>query len=223
MRSERMPVASAFSYASFSIIYFSIRPMPSFPSQELLRGLRHDTEELIRIANREFVPLRQEDLLWKLAPEKWSVAQCLEHLNRYGLHYLPAMQSRIDAALTQGSRPNPTFKAGWLGNFLMRSVQPMHTGSSRANLKYPSPKAYDPNRTGTTTPEALAIFLHQQQTTLELLERARRVNLEDIRVPVSITNLIQLRLGDCLRFMIVHNQRHVQQAMRVREGLMRLR
>ena len=117
--------------------------------------------------------------------------------------------------LNRGSRPAPTFRAGWLGDLFVRTVQPMHTGSPRANRKLPAPKAYDPNRTGTTTAEALPTFLHQQQTTLELLERAQRVNLEAIRVPISITNLIQLRLGDCLRFVIVHNQRHVQQAMKV--------
>jgi hypothetical protein len=145
------------------------------------------------------------------------VAQCLEHLNRYGLHYLPALQTRIDAAGASGSRPESTFRAGWLGDFFVRTVQPQHTGSARANLKYPAPKAYDPNRTGTTTAEALPAFLRQQQTTLELLERAQRVHLEAIRVPISLTRLIQLRLGDCLRFVIVHNQRHVQQAMRVVE------
>ena len=193
--------------------------MPSFPSDELLRGLRRDTEELIRIADREFVPLPPEGLLRKPAPDKWSVAQCLEHLNRYGLHYLPAMQSRIDDALARGSRPEPTFRAGWLGDFFVRTVQPMNTGSPRANRKYPAPKAYDPDRTGTTTAEALPSFLRQQQTTLELLERAQRVNLESIRVPISITNLIQLRLGDCLRFVIVHNQRHVQQARKVVDGM----
>jgi hypothetical protein len=189
--------------------------MPFFPSHELLSGLRRDTEELIRIADRELVPLGPERLLWQPAPGKWSVAQCLEHLNRYGLHYLPAMQIRIDDALARGSRPEPTFRAGWLGDFFVRTVQPRHTGSSRANLKYPAPKAYDPNRTGTTTAEALPTFLRQQQTTLQLLERARRVNLEAIRVPVSITSIIQLRLGDCFRFVIMHNQRHVQQAVKV--------
>ncbi|HEX8531445.1 MAG TPA: DinB family protein [Cytophagales bacterium] len=191
--------------------------MPSFPTDQLLRGLRRDTEELIQIAEREFVPLTAETLLWKPAPDKWSVAQCLEHLNRYGLHYLPAMQTRIDGALTRGSRPTPTFRAGWLGDFFVRTVQPMHTGSPRANRKYPAPKAYDPNRTGTTTAEALPTFLRQQQTTLALLERAQRVNLQSIRVPISITPLIRLRLGDCLRFVIVHNQRHVQQARKVVE------
>jgi hypothetical protein len=193
--------------------------MPSFSSPELLGGLHRDTEELIRIADREFVPLRVEQLLRKPAPDKWSVAQCLEHLNRYGLHYLPAMQSRIDAALASGSRPERAFRSGWLGDFFVRTVQPMNTGSPRANRKYPAPKAYDPDRTGTTTAEALPSFLRQQQTTLELLERAQRVNLESIRVPISITNLIQLRLGDCLRFVIVHNQRHVQQARKVVDGM----
>ena len=193
--------------------------MPSFSSPELLRGLRRDTEELIRIADREFVPLRPEQLLRKPAPDKWSVAQCLEHLNRYGLHYLPAMQSRIDDALARDSHPEPAFRSGWLGDLFVRTVQPMQTGSALANRRYPAPTAYNPDRTGTTTAEALPTFLRQQQTTLQLLERAQRVNLEAIRVPISITNLIRLRLGDCLRFVIVHNQRHVQQAQRVVKGL----
>lgn len=193
--------------------------MPLFPSPELLRGLHRDTQELIRIADREFVSLPPERLLRKPAPDKWSVAQCLEHLNRYGLHYLPAMQTRIDGALARGSRPAPTFHAGWLGDLFVRTVQPTPAGSAQANRKYPAPKAYNPDHTGATTAEALPVFLRQQQTTLELLERAEGVNLEAIRVPISITPLIRVRLGDCLRFVIAHNQRHVQQAQRVVKGL----
>lgn len=188
---------------------------PSFTSHELLGQLRRDTEELIGIADREFVPLPPNQLLWKPAPEKWSVAQCLEHLNRFGLHYLPEMESRIGMALVKGSRPVSAFRSGWLGNFLVHSVQPMNTGSARANLKYPAPKAYDPNRAGATTSAALPEFLRQQEAMLRVLESAGRVSLERVRIPVSVTNLVKLRLGDCLRFVIVHNQRHVQQAQRV--------
>jgi hypothetical protein len=189
--------------------------MPSFASHELLGQLHRDTEELLRIADREFVPLRPDQLLWKPLPKKWSVAQCLEHLNRFGLHYLPEMESRIGIALAKGSRPEPAFQSGWLGNYLVHSVQPMNTGSARANWKYPAPRAYDPNRAGATTPAALPEFLRQQQAMLRVLESAGRVNLEAVRIPVSVTNLVKLRLGDCLRFVIVHNQRHVQQAQKV--------
>jgi len=189
--------------------------MTIFTSQELLAGLRRDTEELIRIANEKFVPLRPEGLFWQPAPDKWSIAGCLEHLNRYGLHYIPHLERGIATAVAGGSRPETLFQSGWLGNFLIRSVQPRGTGSSRANLKYPSPKAYNPNRTGTVPPDALPEFLRQQRALLKVLNEASRVNLAGVRIPVSVTNLVQLKLGDCLRFVIVHNQRHVQQAQKV--------
>lgn len=189
--------------------------MPVFTSIQLLSQLRGDTEELIRIAGREFVPLRLEQLLWKPAPEKWSIAGCLEHLNRYGLHYIPETESRMGMAAARESRPGPSFRSGWLGDFLVRSVQPMNTGSVRANLKYPSPKAYDPNKAGTAAPGALPEFLRQQHALLRVLAEAQKVNLETVMIPVSVTNLIKLRLGDCLRFVIVHNQRHIQQAQKV--------
>jgi hypothetical protein len=189
--------------------------MPVFSSLQLLSQLRRDTEELIRIANGDFSPLQPQQLLWKPAPEKWSIAGCLEHLNRYGLHYLPAMESRIGMAAATGSPAGSSFRSGWLGNFLVRTVQPMNTGSAMANKKYPSPKAYDPNKAGTVSPGALPEFLRQQHAMLRVLNEAHKVNLEQVMIPVSITDLIRLRLGDCLRFVIVHNQRHIAQAQKV--------
>lgn len=37
--------------------------------------------------------------------------------------------------------------------------------------------------------------------------------VEKIRIPISINQLIKIRLGDSLRFVIYHNQRHFQQAL----------
>ncbi|MEY4902729.1 MAG: hypothetical protein RLZZ292_544, partial [Bacteroidota bacterium] len=43
---------------------------------------------------------------------------------------------------------------------------------------------------------------------------AQHASLGKVRVPVSITRFLKLKLGDTLRFVIYHNERHVQQALR---------
>ena len=55
-------------------------------------------------------------------------------------------------------------------------------------------------------------FIQHQQKLLHLLEIARRRNLNSIHIPISISKMIRLKLGDMLRFLVAHEQRHMIQA-----------
>jgi len=54
-------------------------------------------------------------------------------------------------------------------------------------------------------------FIEQQDSMIKLLEISKNKNLNRIRIPVSISKLIKLKLGDTFRFVIYHNIRHIQQ------------
>ncbi|WP_353959979.1 hypothetical protein [Chryseobacterium tructae] len=58
-------------------------------------------------------------------------------------------------------------------------------------------------------------FIQQQQQLLDLLEKAKHINLEKTKTAISISKLITLKLGDTFRFVIYHNQRHIVQAEKV--------
>ena len=60
----------------------------------------------------------------------------------------------------------------------------------------------------------LAAFITQQEILLQLLEKAKQVNLRKAKTPVSISKFIKLPLGDTFRFLIAHNYRHIVQAER---------
>ena len=60
----------------------------------------------------------------------------------------------------------------------------------------------------------LAEFIEQQERMLQLLDEARAVNLNTVRVPISLTRWIRLRLGDTFGFVVAHVERHVLQAER---------
>ncbi|MNY06764.1 DinB superfamily protein [compost metagenome] len=59
-------------------------------------------------------------------------------------------------------------------------------------------------------------FVDQQNELLRLLETSRKVSLNKTRTSISISKWIRLKLGDTLRFVIYHNQRHMAQAFRLR-------
>jgi hypothetical protein len=58
-------------------------------------------------------------------------------------------------------------------------------------------------------------FLKQQQHLESLLTQAKAIDLVKAKTPVSLTRLLKLRLGDTLRFLVYHIERHVLQAERI--------
>lgn len=48
--------------------------------------------------------LNEGDLRWRASESSWNILECIEHLNRYGNHYLPAIDGAIQAATSRFSR-----------------------------------------------------------------------------------------------------------------------
>jgi hypothetical protein len=63
--------------------------------------------------------------------------------------------------------------------------------------------------------DVITKFLDQQKQLLELLTKAQSVDLNKVKTSISISRWIKLRLGDTLRVVIYHNQRHMKQAGRI--------
>ena len=58
-------------------------------------------------------------------------------------------------------------------------------------------------------------FLHYQRGLLELLDQAREVDIQRVKVKSAIGSIIMFKLGDAFRFVIGHNRRHIIQAREV--------
>ncbi len=180
-------------------------------TQRLLDQLQEQTERVLQKAVSEWQMLSAEQLSFQPAPGAWSAAQCLEHLNIYGHHYLPAIEKAIQQGKMKGNKAAKHFNAGWLGAYFTQLMQPQLGGALKSKMKAPKnavPSAQpDPHR-------ILAEFIDQQEKMLVLLREAATVNLNDIRVPISLSPWIRLKLGDTFGFVIAHIERHVLQADR---------
>jgi len=171
-------------------------------SKELLQELLEMTQANIK-AVETFKNETSAILNWKEHPESWSALECMEHLNRYGNFYIPEITQRINHAKHKSSE---IFKSNWLGKYFSKSVSYQEHLNKMKTFKSMNPLNSKLDR------DTIDTFLNQQQQIIELLDRAKDVNLDKTKTNISISKLIKLKLGDTFRVLIYHNERHIKQA-----------
>lgn len=193
--------------------------MSTHQTKQLLNNLQQQTDQFINKAVSDWQMLPHKQFAYKLTPEQWSANQCLQHLNSYGKYYLPAIEKAIAIAKQKSIKENPVFKSGWLGNYFTNLMQPKDDGTLPKKMK--SPKNHQPQNNADSH-LVIAEFIEQQEQLLLLMEQACQLDLNNIKVPISIAPFIKLKLGDVFMFLVVHNQRHVLQAERAIQNIMKL-
>jgi hypothetical protein len=171
----------------------------------LLDQLETRIEQHLKTVISSFQNRSEAELLKPAANGGWSIAQCLEHLNSYGRYYLPAIEKGIH---TSKNTAAPIFKSSWLGAYFTRLMEP---GAKSKAMK--SPKEHKP-QPDLDAAKVIAEFIEQQELLLTLIRRAGAKDIGRIRISISIAQWIKLKLGDVFGFVVAHNERHIQQAMR---------
>jgi hypothetical protein len=174
-------------------------------------------EQLSQMTNNQkyavitaFVPLDLSLLNFKPAPDSWSILECLEHLNRYSRYYNPVLAKAI--AKNSDGNYLRTISYSWLGKKSLDMVRP-DNGKKNKTVKHMNPNNSQLGR------EAMEEFLDHQTELLQLLDKAKGANLSKKAIPVEFFKLLKLRIGETLEFVVLHQERHVHQALRVKQLL----
>jgi hypothetical protein len=173
--------------------------------KDLLDDLIELTKQVLNSAEK-YKQLTLEELNYKDNSESWSILECIEHLNLYGDFYLPEIENKIVESRT---KPTTDFKSGLLGNYFAKSMLPKQKLNKMKTFKDKNPIGSDLNAS------TLERFIIQQKQMLDLLNKAREVNLNKVKTGITIASWIKLKLGDTFRVVIYHNQRHIAQANRI--------
>lgn len=165
--------------------------------------------EASRILLNKAVLLQQLDeatLNRRPAPESWSILECVEHLNRYSDYYIPVMDTAMNTA-----KPGAvsTFSPGWLGDYFAKLMQPKEKLNKIKTFADKNPIHQPLDR------KVIAHFIEQQHQLIRLLDKAAQYDLNRIRIPITLSRFIRLKLGDTFRFVIYHQQRHMEQIERI--------
>jgi len=188
-----------------------IRAMKLFlESSNLLNTIAAESEKNSATARELVGGLSEAQLNWKPAPDKWSIAQCLDHLAVTSGKF----DSYFSDALARGRKKwpadsPPKYRPSFMGGWLIKQVEPL-TGR---NLQ--APKVFRP---ASSEIRGAADKLIQQQTRfLEFVRQTEGVDYNKTRLRSPVTPLMRYSLADAFVITVVHEQRHLLQARRVRE------
>jgi hypothetical protein len=149
-----------------------------------------------------------EKLNHKSSAQIWSPLQCIEHLNLYGDFYLPEIEKEL--AGKPKISANAIFKSGVIGNYFAGLMLPKKNGSIK-KMKTPADKT---PACSDLTLLTIDRFLKQAEKLKQLLQHAEEIDLTKTKTAISLTKMIRLRMGDTLRFLVYHIERHLGQAER---------
>lgn len=181
--------------------------MTTFNKKNLLHEL-HDRLEIVRNNLQPFCRLSDEQLNQRPAPGKWSIAEIIEHLNiTHGL-YLTAINKVMDNAPINNK---DVFNSGVLGNWFYDIIMPRPDGTV---FKLKAPKKLHSKVKQLNGQQVLQKFQQQLDEFEHIIELSAYVDLQKVKVSLSFTKLVKLRLGDILRFIAAHSERHLLQAQR---------
>lgn len=177
-------------------------------SEELITSLKNITQTNLSFIQKKCVHLGENQMTWRPSSTSWCIQEVLSHLNSYSAYYNSLILAKIQRTKYKATKEQ--FVSSPLGRSAWRSMK-----LGRANnikRKFQATKNYNP----TTNPElldnnAIEHFLESQEEMLTLLDKALEVNLKRVKIPMSISKVIRLRLGDALMFVVYHNERHIQQ------------
>lgn len=182
-------------------------------SEELIAELTALTHQHLSYAE-SLKSSAAEALNQKTTPESWSILACLKHLNLYGNYYLSEIEKQLKKSTSEKERQ---FKSGLLGNQFAKSMWPKEKLNKMKTFKNMDPLTRQLDK------QVLDTFIDQQYKLLQLLHQSSNVNLSKVKVGISIIPFIKLKLGDALRVLIYHNERHIQQAKRIMEETKKLK
>jgi hypothetical protein len=179
-------------------------------TKNLISELKAITVKNIETAEKVFSISNAASLNFKTSEKSWSVLECLEHLNLYGDFYNSKFNAAIAKGVSKKLEGAETFHPGKLGDYFAKM---MKVGEESKMKKYPAFKSKNPSNFS-LPPNVLERFISQQKEMLEILNQAQNIDLEKVKIPTTISMFLKLKLGDGLRFVIYHNERHVIQASR---------
>ena len=157
---------------------------------------------------KKFKTYSNSNLNYKNNITEWSILECLEHLNLYGDFYLPEIEKTLFNSTQKIN--DPVFNSGKIGNYFANLMI-----TKNGNIKkMKTPKDKDPINSNLSF-STIERLLKQLEKLKILLNQSRTANLTKLKTAISLTKFIKLRLGDTLRFVVYHIERHILQAQKI--------
>ena len=155
------------------------------------------------------VPLDPQQFNWRPGPDRWSVGQCLDHLNQTNGKLLPVLEQAVAGGRERKQTAAGPFRYGPSARWFRDSMKP----DFKKPLK--SPRIYRPAVSQLDMALVADEFDSSLETMAEIIEQADGLDLARIKAASPVSRFLRIPLGIWFESVVVHDDRHLLQARRV--------
>jgi hypothetical protein len=158
--------------------------------------------------------LTREQFQWRPQPGRWSIGECIAHLNAANGINLPEIEEGIAKGRARGLKGQGPFRYGFLMRKFTASQEPPVKKKHKAPKSMVPPSHVDPDET----------FNEYKRVSSELKRLTKeadglhlgKVKLRLPGLPTLPRAIVRVPLGGWLGFITTHDRRHLWQAEQVR-------
>src|SRR3954471_16670415 len=143
-------------------------------------------------------------------PDRWSAAECLEHLNISVDPYFPMWREAIGPSADTRQAPPESYRLDFWGRVLVWALE------QPPRFRFPTRNPFEPVNAGPID-QVLPAFLERQQRILQVIDASRGVALDAIKVTSPFDRRLRYSMWASLCVTAAHERRHLWQAERALE------
>ncbi len=160
----------------------------------------------------DFSNLTSEQLNWKPAAEKWSIAEVLEHLVLVNQSYEIVLADAANGTSNPGYTAKIPFIVNMLGDAIYKSVEPTRAKKIKTFAVW-QPSSSNVNE------NILPRFLDYQSILKDLISKNKKLLEDDIVIPSPANRYVVYKLRKAVEIVVSHEERHLNQALEVKSLL----
>jgi len=158
-----------------------------------------------------------DDAVWRARPgdKRWSVAECIEHLNITSRAYLPLLKDALSEGRARGlTDPSSRGRMDFFGRMLVRMLEPPAKRRRRTKTPEPFvPLSIEPKA------KVVAEYEELQRGLIALLADAEGLAISKIKVASAFNAKLRYSVYSAFRIIATHQRRHLWQAEQAREAV----
>jgi len=149
---------------------------------------------------------------FKPGPKKWSINECLDHINQGNRMYALKLEKAIATARAGGKTGAEPYGPGtFLGRYILKVLK-------RAGSRVPAPGVFKPASSGLKLETLVEQFRTHANRIVELAEQAAGLPLGRIKFTTPAAPIGRVAASQVFEMMQLHSHRHLGQAERVKQA-----
>lgn len=178
---------------------------PAFISTILGKG-----DEAREKVNANFLSLSLAQLNWQPSPDKWSIAQCLHHLIVADSCYFPDLKAILEDTykMTFWEKYSP-LTSMW-GGIMIRNLK------EEVGFKMKAPGIIQPASSNMPL-ETVQRYTDNLDIFLNYISQCNKIDIDKVIINSPLLSLVTYSLRDAFQFLVQHEHRHINQAIRVKK------